>query len=729
MELNVAVNNDTYALQTQFRELYYADLLPLIEAEMDRLAPGDEVIVIDRLELDLGKVIQNASLDQVVKERLIKALEEQFFPIRYARDEGKTKGEIKLESTSGEAEWRKESKILTNFEAFIAFLESGAIPWGISIKGWDENASSSISRVNALVEEILNDKFHELVAYIKRNADYTRVQQRIYHHFSADQIKRLVLQALASDLGVSIKQLNELQKELLMMAGVTMSNNSREEKAIWWSLYLIFTGIKTQAIHVNSLLPLIKQELERSKLSHDPSPEKVKWTKKSKNLSSFEAFILFLESGALPIGSTIESGNDNGTNSTSRINALIEEIMEERFFELVMYIKRNISYTRVQQRIYSHFSADQLRKLVLQALSYDLSLSETQLHELQKELMMVADLKISSHSREEKAIWWSLFLIVAGIKTQAIRLNSILPLFITLIKQEFGQTKLSLRDLFTFIEKQPENAKQIIDLFSKMGVDLPATLGKIGTLSKSVATNAASNRDQSLSQLLEMRKNVFQLHEILPIIDNDWFLEWNEMIQSEKKKLLEESTIETFTIRKESKNEENSASKIVEEVGISVENSGLVILAYFLPHLFDHLGWIKDKQIREEALPKALSMTQFLATGEEIVDESALVLNKLILGIDLDDPMTNDYILSDVEKELGIDLLKNVITRWEALRSVSVAGFQQTFLKRDGIVYFRDNQYLLRVEKKTVDILMEKIPWSIGVIKLSWMPKMMITEW
>ena len=100
-----------------------------------------------------------------------------------------------------------------------------------------------------------------------------------------------------------------------------------------------------------------------------------------------------------------------------------------------------------------------------------------------------------------------------------------------------------------------------------------------------------------------------------------------------------------------------------------------------------------------------------------------------MLGIELDDPMTNDYILSAEEKELGIDLLGNVIKRWDALRSVSVPGFQQTFLKRDGIVYLRDNQYLLRVEKKTVDILMEKIPWSIGVIKLSWMPKMMITEW
>ncbi len=557
LDLQVAVNQDTYGLQTRFRELYYTELLPLIEAEMDRLAPGDEVIVIDRLELDLGKVIQNASLDQLVKERLMKALEEQFFPIRYAHEEGKSTGTFRLTSSGDEVEWRKESKIVSNFEAFIAFLESGAIPWGISIKGWDENSSSSASRINALIEEILEEKFHELVEYIKRNVGYTRVQQRIYHHFSVDQLRTLALQAVSNDLGVSTSQL----------------------------------------------------------------------------------------------------------------------------------------------------------------------------HELQKELMMVADLKISTNSREEKAIWWSLFLIVAGIKTQAIRLNSILPLFITLIKQEFGQTKLSLRDLFTFIEKQPGNAKQIIDLFSKMGVDLPATLEKIGTLSKRGVANAPSSSDQRLSKLLEMRKNVFQLHEILPIIDNDWFLEWNEMIQSEKKKILEETTIETFTIRKESKNEENLASKVVEEVGISVENSGLVFLAYFLPHLFDHLGWLEEKQIREEALPKALSMTQFLVTGEEIVDESALVLNKLILGIDLDDPMTNDYILTDIEKELGIDLLKNVITRWEALRSVSVAGFQQTFLKRDGIVYFRDNQYLLRVEKKTVDILMEKIPWSIGVIKLSWMPKMMITEW
>lgn len=565
LELNVAVNKDTYALQTQFRELYYADLLPLIEAEMDRLAPGDEVIVIDRLELDLGKVIHNSSLDQTIKERLAKALEEQFFPIRFAHEEGNTKGSFRLQSTGDVAEWKTESKMLTNFEAFIFFLETGAIPWGTTVQSRGENAPNNASRIDA----------------------------------------------------------------------------------------------------------------------------------------------------------------------TSRINALIEEIVEEKFHELVEYIKRNVGYTRVQQRIYHHFNLEQLRKLVLRAVAQDLGLTTVQLLELQKELLTIAGVTISNTSRQEKAIWWSLFLIVAGIKTEAIRLNSILPLFITLIKQEFGNAQLSIRNFFSFIEEQPQNAKQIIELFAKMGVDVPATLKKIRSLAKKVAENPTANPDaeQTLSRVLEMRQNVFQLHKILPIIDNDWFLEWNEIIQSEEKKKVDETTIEVFAIRKETKNEENSASKVIEEAGISVENAGLVLLAYFLPHLFDHLGWIENKQIREESLPKALSMTQFLATGEEIVDESALVLNKLLLGIDLDDPMTNDYQLSDLEKELGIDLLKNVITRWEALRSVSVAGFQQTFLKREGIVYFRDNQYLLRVEKKTVDILMEKIPWSIGVIKLSWMPKMMITEW
>lgn len=556
LDLQLSEKKDAFSLQTQFRDLYFDELLPLIEAELNRLSPGDEVIVIDRLELDLGKVIQNGSLDQTMKERLVKALEEQFFPIHHARKEGKHKGTFRLVSSGDEVEWRKEAQGLTIFESFISFLETGVIPWGTVVKSSDDLSGNSTSRVHALIEEILELKSHELVEYIKRNAGYTRVQQRIYNHFTVEQIRTLVSQSVAKDLELTITQLHELMKEIALMAGATLVLNSRQEKAIWWSFYLI----------------------------------------------------------------------------------------------------------------------------------------------------------------------------VSGIQAQSIRMNAILPLFITLIKQEFGFSNVSLVHFFTFIEKQPQNAKQLIDFSTKMGVNVPETMKKIRQLSRKTEVSPIQN-DQTLSKLLEMRKNVFQLQEILPIIDNDWFLEWNEVLQTKHDEKIDRSKIEHFKIQDSRKKDENSASKLVDENGISVENAGLVFLAYFLPHLFKHLGWLDDKSIRDEALPKALSMTQFLVTGEEIVDESALVLNKLMLGIDLDDPITNDYVLTNEEKELGIDLLRNVIKSWEALRSVSIPGFQHTFLKRDGIVYFRDNQYLLRVEKKTVDILMEKIPWSIGVIKLSWMPKMMITEW
>lgn len=556
LDLQVAENKDTFALQTQFKNLYYDELLPIIEAELDRLSSSsNEVIQIDRLEIDLGKLILNAQFDQTVKDRLVKALEEAFYPIHSDYESGKTNGSLRLEISGDEVEWRKETQNISSFEAFISFLETGSIPWGAVLKNSELSGSVAASRVHVLIEEILEHKFHELVEYIKRNVSYTRVQQRIYHHFSLDQLKKLVVQSVSKDLGMSAKQLTDLQKEILAIAGVTMVPNSREERAIWWSF----------------------------------------------------------------------------------------------------------------------------------------------------------------------------FLIVSGIQSNSIRLNSVLPLFITLVKQEFRLANLSLSDFFAFIETQPQNATQILLYTAKMGMDVPETIKRIRKLASKQASNQTKNADQTVSNLLAARRNVFQLNEILPVIDNDWFLEWNEMIQMET--IVEnEPKKEIFPIH-DGKTHEKSASKILEEHGISVENAGLIILAYFLPHLFEHLGWIVDKKITEDALPKALSMTQFLVTGEEVVDEAALVLNKLILGIELDDPMTNDYVLTDEEKELGIDLVKNVINRWDALRSVSVEGFQQTFLIRDGIVYFRDNQYLLRVEKKTVDILMEKMPWSIGVIKLSWMPKMMITEW
>jgi len=75
-------------------------------------------------------------------------------------------------------------------------------------------------------------------------------------------------------------------------------------------------------------------------------------------------------------------------------------------------------------------------------------------------------------------------------------------------------------------------------------------------------------------------------------------------------------------------------------------------------------------------------------------------------------------------------LLQAVIGHWDALRNTTPDGLRGTFLTRPGKLSQRpDGDYLLQVESQSFDILLERLPWGIGVVKLPWMERMLWVEW
>jgi hypothetical protein len=63
------------------------------------------------------------------------------------------------------------------------------------------------------------------------------------------------------------------------------------------------------------------------------------------------------------------------------------------------------------------------------------------------------------------------------------------------------------------------------------------------------------------------------------------------------------------------------------------------------------------------------------------------------------------------------------------LKNTSANGLREGFLKRDGLLTRQDRGWLLRVEKKTLDVLLEKIPWGYGLIRLPWNEYLVTVEW
>ncbi len=78
-------------------------------------------------------------------------------------------------------------------------------------------------------------------------------------------------------------------------------------------------------------------------------------------------------------------------------------------------------------------------------------------------------------------------------------------------------------------------------------------------------------------------------------------------------------------------------------------------------------------------------------------------------------------------------LLAAVIAHWSALKNTSVNGLRESFLKRDAILTrsasASDGGWLLQVERKTLDILLDSIPWGYNQVRLPWNDYIIMVEW
>ncbi len=163
---------------------------------------------------------------------------------------------------------------------------------------------------------------------------------------------------------------------------------------------------------------------------------------------------------------------------------------------------------------------------------------------------------------------------------------------------------------------------------------------------------------------------------------------------------------------------------------IYIENSGLVILWPYLGKFFKNIKLSNEGEfVNEYSAMRAVHLLQYLVTDKCEFPEHLLPLNKLLCGRDVSRPISNTFEISDYERDECEKLLSTVIKHWSALRNTSIEGFKATFLQRNGVLVREEACWLLRVERKTYDMLIDVLPWGISMIKLSWMKTLLNVEW
>ncbi len=168
------------------------------------------------------------------------------------------------------------------------------------------------------------------------------------------------------------------------------------------------------------------------------------------------------------------------------------------------------------------------------------------------------------------------------------------------------------------------------------------------------------------------------------------------------------------------------------EEAVFIQNSGLVLLAQFFPILFQRAGLVENGQfIDVTAQNSAIQLLQYLLTGEDQAWEHDLLLNKILCDIPEDMPVNRFTALSEMQRHEADILLTEAIRQWAVLKNTSVQGLREMFLERDGKLTRNGRNWRLQVERKAVDVLLERLPlgWGYSVIKLPWMEGVLYVEW
>src|SRR6266498_1744970 len=153
---------DSFALQQKISDIYYDDMLPLLEKLFDELSNEDELISLDCLEIDLG-IFTEKELHQ--KDQLEKILS----TIRHQVNEKLRAGGSTAKSSLHIGKWS-----LNVFRQWIFYMRNGYLPWNSPVP--DENWFQKVLEAGATDHQSI-----ELLRQLIRTDEYA-LKRIIFQH-------------------------------------------------------------------------------------------------------------------------------------------------------------------------------------------------------------------------------------------------------------------------------------------------------------------------------------------------------------------------------------------------------------------------------------------------------------------------------------------------------------------------------------------------------------------
>jgi Contractile injection system tape measure protein len=617
VEIEVPSVESSWDIQNRISNLSNYGLLQVLESVFDAMAGPDEILRIDRLEIDLGNVPTNR-MEEEIEKRVGEKLTQLISEIK-----AKANGVAAIDPTN-EVELKQRPLQAGKTDLLIHFLRTGTTPW------WYSRAE--FGSPLELLREMLQLKPEWIRKWLTPLLKEKQVRQRLVAH------------------------LNELE----LMRFITIFNSELAEKArVWISLVL------NEKIHarkkgndsfetVNSIRFLFWEKIVAQAATKYPDV-----------LRQFISEYQFILEGKL---------------------SAAEKKEIEKFAEII----------------------GQKPELILADKKMKAELKKRP-KRIRKKKKSDSDPVIEAKDDEmqDQAEVW----LDDEIETDAAESDSEIET-VELVDDSDGTNELK--------EKTKSGRKRKRKLKKNTS-----------EISAEAADGIKSNKKKSASEKMAATSRTAEAEA-----DKIKQVSLNEKQNTSKTKANE---IEQELLKEKSAAEKATQDEIEKDTAITIEdlsdfvidNAGLVLIWPFLGPYFKELGLTQDRKfVNEEAVSRAVHLIQYLAEGDEYeYEEHDLVLNKILCGIDVTQAIDMNFEITEQEKEEAEALLKAVTQNWTIIKNTSIQGLRMSFLMKDGSLKKNEQGWHLYIERATIDMLIDRLPWAISMIRLPWMSGLLYVEW
>lgn len=161
-----------------------------------------------------------------------------------------------------------------------------------------------------------------------------------------------------------------------------------------------------------------------------------------------------------------------------------------------------------------------------------------------------------------------------------------------------------------------------------------------------------------------------------------------------------------------------------------IQNSGLILISPFLQRLFEQAGLIENNAFKnEQNRHSAVELLYYIVYNQMPKDNFGMELNKILCGMKPEEEIFPTHEIGENWTVLGEKIWNATINNWTSLGNISVTGLFDSFVKRSGRLEATENSSQLTIEAKTLDRLLQTLPWSVSEINHPWMDKPLYTSW